>query len=397
MEFEYPVVRPTIPEFDEVADEFREIFASKRLTTAARTEALEAQAARLLDVRFAVAVSSCTTGLLLTMRALELSGEVIIPSYAFNSCAASVLWAGLTPVLCDCRAGTLTLDVASAEQVTGDDTVAVMPVSVFGMPPDILEIEALARRHGLKIIHDSAMGLGARYRGRYLGGFGDVEVFSLSTKKLVTGVEGGLVTTDSEDLAEAVRQMREYGRGPGGNDFVHLGMSARFSELHAVIAMHSLSRIELLREARRAHIRRFRSALDDLPGVGFFDDPPDRESGGLLMLLRVDEALSGISRDEVMRRLSEKGVETSRYFYPALHQQRMLSQFPYRRACDLSVSERMAREVLAIPLYTEMTDIQIDDICERIRQVFLHGSEPRSINPQIGQYSREVNNAADRQ
>ena len=374
MEFEYPVVRPTIPEFDEIADEFREIFASKRLTTAAKTEAFEAQAAQLLDVEFAVAVSSCTAGLVMTLRAMELSGEVIVPSYAFNSCAASVLWAGLRPVLCDCRESTLTLDVASTEQVIGDDTVAVMPVAVYGMPPDILEIEALAHRHGLKVVYDSAMGLGARYREKYLGGFGDVEIFSLSTRKLVTGVEGGLVTTNSEDLAAAVRQMREYGRSPDGKDFAILGMSARFSELHAVIAMHSLSRIEFLRAARRAHIRRFRSALDDLPGVGFFDDPPDRESGGLLMLIRVDEARAGISRDELMRRLSKNGVQTSRYFFPALHQQSMLSQFPYRRASDLSVSERMAGEVLAIPLYTEMTEFQIDDIAERVRQVFLQGS-----------------------
>ena len=374
MEFEYPVVRPTLPEFDEVADEFREIFASRQLTTAARTEALEAHATRLLGVRFAVAVSSCTAGLVLSMRALKLSGEVIIPSYAFNSCAASVLWAGLKPVLCDCRADTLTLDVASAERATGDDTVAVMPVAVYGMPPDILEIEALARRHGLNIVYDSAMGLGARYREKYLGGFGDVEIFSFSTKKLVTGVEGGLVTTNSEDLAASVRQMRDYGRSPDRKDFALLGMSARFSELHAVIAMHNLSRVDFLREARKAHIRRFRSALEDLPGVGFVDDPPDRESGGLLMLLRIDEKRTGISRDEAMRRLSEKGIQTSRYFYPALHQQSMLSDYPHRRATDLSVSERMAREVLAIPLYTEMTEAQIDDIAGRIRQAFLEGS-----------------------
>ena len=370
MEFEYPVFRPTIPEFDEIADEFREVFASNRLTISAKTEAFEAQACRLLDVEFAVAVSSCTAGLVMAMRALDIAGEVIIPSYSFNSCAASVLWAGLKPVLCDCRESTLTLSVASAEQVVGEDTVAIMPVAVYGMPPDIVELEELARMHGVKVIYDSAMGLGSRYRGKYLGGFGDMEIFSLSTRKLVTGVEGGLVTTNSKELAAAVRQMREYGRGSDGMDFVHLGMSARFSELHAVIATHNLSRIEFLRTARKAHIKRFRSLLDDIPGVGFFDDPSDRESGGLLMLLRVDEVRAGMSRDEAMRRLSEAGVQTSRYFYPALHQQSVLSKFAFRRALDLSVSERMAEQVLAVPLYTEMTEGQIDDIAERVRRVF---------------------------
>ena len=381
MAFEYPVVRPTIPDFDEVETEFREIFASKRLTTSAKTEAFEEKAAQLLDVDFAVAVSSCTVGLVMAMRALDIAGEVIIPSYAFNSCAASVLWAGLKPVLCDCRASTLTLDVGSAEQLIGDDTVAIMPVAVYGMPPDVLEIEALSRLHGMKVICDSAMGLGARYREKYLGGFGDVEVFSLSTKKLVTGVEGGLVTTNSADLAAAIRRMREYGRSSDGEDFVNLGMSARFSELHAVIATHNLSRIESMRVARKAHIRRFRSILNDIPGVGFFHDPPDRESGGLLMLLRVDELRAGVTREDAMRRLSEMGVQTSRYFYPALHQQSMLSGFPCRRASDLSVSERMARQVLAIPLYTEMTENQIDEIAERVRGVFLARTVSRGQSP----------------
>lgn len=374
MEFEYPVVRPTIPEFDEIETEFREIFANNRLTTSAKTEALEAKAAQLLDVEFAVAVSSCTTGLAMAMRALEIAGEVIVPSYAFNSCAASVLWAGLKPVLCDCRGNTLTLDVGSAEQLIGDETAAIMPVAVYGMPPDVLEIEELARLHGMKVIYDSAMGLGARYRGKYLGGFGNVEVFSLSTKKLVTGVEGGLVTTNSPDLAARIRRMREYGRSSDGEDFASLGMSARFSELHAVIATHNLSRIEMMKVARKAHIRHFQSVLNDIPGVGFFHDPPDRESGGLLMLLRVDELRAGMSREEAMRRLSETGVQTSRYFYPALHQQSVLSRFPCRRASDLSVSERMAKQVLAIPLYTEMTESQICDIAERVHRVFLSGT-----------------------
>lgn len=375
MEFEYPIVRPTIPELEEVVDEFREIFISKSLTTSTKTEAFEAQVAQLLDVEFVVALSSCTTGLVMTLRALDLSGEVIVPSYAFNSSATSVLWAGLTPVLCDCREDTLTLDVVSAEQMIGDHTVAIMPIAIYGVPPDILEIEELARSYGLKIIYDSAMGLGSRYRGKYLGAFGDAEVFSLSTKKLITAIDGGLVTTDCQRLASTVRQMRDYGRSPGGKDFAYLGMSARFSELHAVIAMHNLSRIETIMATRRTHIQRFRSVLYDIPGLGFFDDPSDRKSCGLLMLLRVDEVQTGISRDEVMLRLAVKGVQTSRYFYPPLHQQTVFSQFPYRRAPDLSVSERMANQVLAIPLYTEMTETEIDIIAERVRQVFLQTTD----------------------
>jgi len=363
----YPVYRASVPSFEELGEDFREVLASGQLSNGPRTRALEEHVAALLGVGHVVAVSSCTTGLALTLRALDLEGEIVIPSYAFSSAGTAAVWAGLTPAFCDCRSDTLTIDVASARSAIGPRTVAIMPVATYGMPPDIDAITALARERGLKVVYDSAMGLGSRYRGRALGGFGDAEVFSLSTRKLVTGVEGGLVTTGDEALAQRVRRMRDYGRREDRLDFVDLGLSARFSELHAVIAKRNLARIDEVKAARAAHVRRFTAALEDIPGLGMFRDPPDRESGNLLLLLRIDPEEAGCTRDDVMRALEARGIETSRYWYPPLHRQAALARRPHRCAPSLEATERAADRWFAVPLYDRMSDAEIDEIASEVR------------------------------
>ncbi len=367
--YRYPILRPSLPAFDDVAEEFRVLFDSTALTTARHTEALEREVGQVLGVRNVIALSSCTTGLVFAMKAMNLQGEVIVPSYTFNSSGLAVHWAGLTPVFCDCIEGTLNIDPDSAQAALSDRTVAVMPVAVYGLAPDIDAIERMAAARGLKVIYDSAMGLGSRYRGRYLGGFGDAEVFSLSTKKLVTGVEGGLVTTNDDQLAAVIRRMRDYGRSTDSPDFVDVGLSARFSELHAVIARHNLARLDSVTRDRRGVVARYRRALGAIPGVGFVEEPADCEANGLMMVIRIDAAQAGVTRDELMAALAVRGIQASRYFYPPLHRQGVYQSIPHRCAPSLEVSERVGGQVLALPIYTGMRDEAIAEIAGAVREV----------------------------
>lgn len=369
MKVRYPILRPGLPDFDEVADEFRALFSSGAVTTAAHTEALEREVGQVLGVRNVIALSSCTTGLVFAMKAMNLQGEVIVPSYTFNSSGLAVHWAGLKPVFCDCVEGTLNIDIGSAQAALSERTVAMMPVSVYGLPPDIDAIARMAAGRGLKVIYDSAMGLGSRYRGRHLGGFGDVEVFSLSTKKLVTGVEGGLVTTNDDGLAAVIRRMRDYGRGTESPDFVDVGLSARFSELHAVIARHSLTRLDALTRDRRDVVARYLKALAGVPGIGFIEETADCQANGLMMVIKVDVAQAGVTRDALMAGLAARGIQASRYFYPPLHRQRVYERIPHGRASSLEVSERVGGQVLALPIYTGMGDDAIAEIAGAVRDI----------------------------
>ena len=169
--------------------------------------------------------------------------------------------AGATPVFADITPGTYTLDPQSVEKALTDRTAAIIPVNVFGCPPDYDAYEHLARRHGLPLVYDSAQGLGSKFQTQdgswlYAGNFGDAEVFSLSPTKVVSAMEGGLITTQNTDLAQQLRQMRDYGKSSNGEDIEWLGLSARVPEINAIVGRHSFTYIEE-RIAHRQDLVRF--------------------------------------------------------------------------------------------------------------------------------------------
>ena len=213
-----PIIRPTLPPREEVAREIEESWRTGTVTVGARTRELEGEAARALGVREAIAVSSCTAGLMLVPQALELppEGEVLLPSFTFTATGQPLLWNRLVPVFCDCRPGTLTLDPEDVLRNVTAKTVAICAATVYGLPPDVDELADVGRRKGLPVYYDSAQGLGATVRDRPVGGFGVCETFSLSPTKVVTAIEGGLVTTNDATLAARFRAMRDYGKDPNG-------------------------------------------------------------------------------------------------------------------------------------------------------------------------------------
>jgi dTDP-4-amino-4,6-dideoxygalactose transaminase len=367
----YPIIRPSLPRLDEIAAELGRVLQSGMVTTSEYTRRFEAQVAEYVDAEHVIAVSSCTSGLMLVLRALGLSGEVIVPSFTFTATGLAAVWSGLTPVFCDCVDTTLTLDPDSVAAAIGPKTTAIMPVPVFGVPCDIEPLLALARERGLKVVFDSAQALGATYKGRPQGGFGDAEVFSLSPTKVITAVEGGLITTQSGELARDLRRMRDYGKNAGGSDITDLGLSARFSEVHAVIGSHNLARAAELRAARRRHIARMQALLGDLPGARFLDTPPDRQSSGIYMVMRVDPGAAPQTRDELISRLAAEGVQAKAYFAPPLHRQAVYANVAHRLAPSLRVSERAAAECMAIPLYADMSDSEIQELAGRVRVAYL--------------------------
>ena len=223
-----------MPAWDEVVDDLKAVWSSPQITVGRYVKELEALVAERLGVPHVIAVSSCTSGLMLAIRAMKLQGEVIVPPFTWCASGQALLWHDIEPVMADVLPGTYTLDPASVESVITSRTSAIMPVTVFGVPPEVNELEAIAQKHGLRVLYDSAQAMGSSYRGRPMGGFGDIEVFSMSPTKVATSVEGGLITTNNEKLATAIRKLRDYGKGPGG-DIIDLGLSARQSELHAVV------------------------------------------------------------------------------------------------------------------------------------------------------------------
>ena len=212
----YPIICPTLPDPAELQADMKTIFSSGRVTVGEQVAGLEGDVCERTGVAHTIAVSSGTSGLMLLLRALKLpeGSEVITPSFTFAATSHALLWNGLVPVFCDSDPQMFTMDVKAAEALISEKTSAIYPVCVFGVPPDLDACQQLAQKYGLALLFDSAQGLGSTYKGKAVGNFGIGEAFSLSPTKVVTAMEGGLITTNQDDLATQLRYMRDYAKPP---------------------------------------------------------------------------------------------------------------------------------------------------------------------------------------
>ncbi len=369
-----PIVKPTLHDFAEVVAEFRQAWESGGVTTGSFTRQFEAAVEEKLRVPQAVMVQSCTAGLMLVLRAMEVQGEVILPAFTWTATAHAVMWNGLTPVFADIIPEVYTLDPTAASRAITPRTAVIIPVNVFGCPPDYAAWERLAQDHQLPLIYDSAQGLGSQFLGpdgtwRYSGGFGEAEVFSMSPTKVVSAMEGGLITTHNRTLAEKLRQLRDYGKTAGAEDIAWLGLSARVPEINAIVARHNFAHMDALVTRRRELIATYKAKLADLPGVTFQQIPRGYKTSGNYFTLFVNPEQARCNRDEAYDQLQKRGIQAKKYFHPALHLQEVYRELgrPYRG--KLPVTETASARGLALPLFSHMTQETLFQVIRQVREI----------------------------
>ena len=362
------IIRPTLFDPAEMMAEIREIFSSGSVTVSKYVKLFEQECARYLSVKEAVAVSSATSGLILAVKGLGLKGEVIVPSFTFTATVHSLIWNGLTPIFVDCEEGTYNIDVKEIEKKIMSKTSAIMPVYIFGNPPRIKELENIAEKNNLKLVFDSAQAFGAEYGGVRAGGFGDCEVFSLSPTKVLTAIEGGLVTTNNIKLAQYLRRARDYGKR--GEDIECVGLSARMSELHALVGLKNLGNVDKCLKTRRDLIALYQRLLKDINGISFQEVLPGNKSSGNYMVIFIDEKRFGMSRDKLYEALKAENIETKKYFYPAVHLQEAYRAFREAYEGKLPVTEKASRTGLALPLYGHMEPVTVEKVCWAIMRIY---------------------------
>jgi len=359
----FPFMRPSLPELSHVFAEYQPAYHNGVLTNAGLVSRLEAAVAERLSVKHCVAVSSCTSGLMMVLRALALKGEVILPSFTFFATGHSVLWNGLKPVFADCDPQTWNLSPADVERKITADTSAILAVHMYGNPCDVAELEAIARRHNLKLVFDAAHAFGSEYHGVPTGSFGDAEVFSLSPTKLLVAGEGGLVTTNDANLAAAVRAMRNYG-DVGAYDPKWLGLNARMTEFNAAMALAGLPLVKAKVQRRSQIAQMYTEKLSRIPGICFQKvHPGDTHTYKDYSVLVVPEII-GLTRDLLAESLRTENIETKKYFYPPLHQQHLYSIFHEFGATDLLQTEHVANNILSLPIYESLSDETICTIAD---------------------------------
>ncbi|NND04392.1 MAG: DegT/DnrJ/EryC1/StrS family aminotransferase [Acidimicrobiia bacterium] len=345
-----PFARPTIEEPGRILGDIEAALASGMVTNSSLVRELETKAAAEFEVEHCVAVASCTLGLMLVIQAIDPQGPVLVPSFTFAASAHAVAWNGREILFADCDPDTWLL---RPEDVYGDPAL-IMGVHISGVPVDYAGLAEVATDVGADLMFDAAHGAGSRVlvdgQLRPLGGFGRAEVFSLTPTKVLSGAEGGLITTNDAELAERLRLARDYGN-PGDYDMRFAGLNARLSELHAAVALASLDHLETRVDHRNAVADRYRLLMAEIPGVGFQSVPDGSRSSYKDFTILINEAEFGASRDTVVAALAAEGVPTRPYYSPPVHRQ---TAYAHVVSPELPNTDRLASQVISLPMWSHL-------------------------------------------
>jgi dTDP-4-amino-4,6-dideoxygalactose transaminase len=357
-----PLTKVRLPDLPGLRRRLDIILESGILTEGAAGRELEERVAQRLGVPHVVAVSSCTTGLMLVLRALGATGQVVMPSFTFAATAHAAHWVGGTPVWAEVDRVSLTLDPSDAAHLVAGAS-ALMATHVYGTPCQVERLQDVADAAGVPLVYDAAHGLGSMRRGRPVGSFGTAEVFSMSPTKVAVAGEGGLVATADEGLAEEVRLGRGYGN-PGDYDCLFPGLNGRMSELHAAVALSSLASLDE-RVARRGEmVRLFHQVTAGLPGLSFpVVDEGDVSTYKDLTLI-IDPERFGLGAAQLAVVLMSEGVDSRRYSHPPVHRQKAYASTPRER--ELPVTDEVADRVLTVPLWSHMAGETVRQVAELV-------------------------------
>jgi perosamine synthetase len=362
-----PLSAPDItePEIEAVANVLR----SPRLSLGPLMVEFEQSIADYVHAAHAVAVNSGTSGLHLAMLALGISegDEVIVPSFTFIAAANAIRYVGATPVFVDIDPVTLNLDPERVEAAITPKTRAIIVVHTFGIPAEMTALLQIASRHNLRVVEDACESLGAEYQGKKVGPLGDVGVFAFYPNKQITTGEGGMLVTNSADVAASARSLRNQGRRDSGDWFQHteVGYNYRISEINCALGLEQMKRIDAILTRRAQVAAHYHSLLraDSRLILSPLSVPTGKISW-FVYVVRLSRHSRQTDRDRIMQDLAASGIATGRYFAP-IHLQPCYHT--YRNSnLHLPVTESESARSIALPFYNRLTDAQIERVCERL-------------------------------
>jgi perosamine synthetase len=334
-------------------------------------DAFEKKFAEYIGVGYATTVANGTAALHLALAALGIgpNDEVIVPDLTIISCALAPLYVGAKPVLVDVDPDTGNLDPTKIEAAITTQTKAIMVVHLYGHAVDMDPIMAIAKKHGLYVIEDAAEAHGAEYKGRRLGSLGDIACFSFYGNKIVTCGEGGMVVSNHQDLIDKVATLKNLAHSPGKR-FWHeiVGYNYRLTNMQAALGLGELENIEKYIAQKRSMRQAYDELLSDIPYLALPMVKPYAASVFWMYNVLVTKD-SPISRDDLMKKLKEKGVDTRTYFYP-LHHQPVLTKLYEYQDNEFPITNDLSQRGFYLPSGLALTSVQIKAVAQAIQEIF---------------------------
>jgi dTDP-4-amino-4,6-dideoxygalactose transaminase len=361
------VGRPNIGSRERFLQRVNEMFDRRWLSNdGPLLKEFEQRIADITGTKHAIAVCNATAGIELASKALELKGEVILPSYTFVATAHALQWQGITPVFADMDPATHNIDPAKIEEVITPQTTGIVGVHVWGRACNTEAIEAIAARHNLKVMYDASHGFGCSIGGRMLGSFGECEVFSFHATKFINCFEGGVVTTNNDSLADKMRLMRNFGF-VDYDKVVYLGINGKMNEVCAAMGLTNLEAMDDIVAINRRNYLAYCDGLRSMPGVSVIRYEPKEKNNYQYVVIEVDPDVCPRNRDEIVEALHAENVIARKYFWPGCHRME-----PYRTTQPdawnrLPETERVAAKVIVLPTGQTVSAKAVQKICRIIQ------------------------------
>lgn len=362
--FDHPlhVGRPNIGSREEFIKYVDDIFDRRWLSNnGPLVQEFEQRVADRLGTKHCVAMCNGTVALEIAIRALGLEGEVIVPSYTFVATAHALSWQAITPVFADIDPATHTLDPTAVRRMITPRTTGIIGVHLWGRAAPVEALQDIADEHGLKLMFDAAHAFGCSHHGKMIGNFGRCEVFSLHATKFFNTFEGGAVITNDDELAEAMRLMRNFGFS-GMDNVIHPGTNGKMIEVAAAMGLVNLDAIDSVIEANRRNYQAYREGLSGIPGISLLPFSEDERNNYQYVVMEVGEDCP-VSRDQIIKALHAENILARKYFWPGCH-----NMTPYRELYPhagllLPNTQKVADRVVVLPTGTTLNNEDIGAIC----------------------------------
>lgn len=332
----------------------------------------------MLGVKHCIAMCNGTVALEIAIRALGLTGEVIVPSMTFIATVHALQWQEVTPIFCDIAPGEFHVDPEKVERLITPRTTGIIGVHLWGRPCEVDSLSEIAVRWNLKLLFDAAHAFGCTHNGRMVGNFGHAEVFSFHATKCVNTFEGGAIVTNDDELAAKIRLMTNFGFG-GTDKVIYIGTNGKMNEVSAAMGITSLDDFSTFVEVNRRNYYNYVKELTGIRGLRLLMYDEKESNNYHYIVLEIDEAVTGLTRDQLVEVLKAENILARRYFYPGCH-----NMEPYRSYFPLSSlwlqeTEKMAKRVLVLPTGAAVDAATIQKISEIVRLTVSHGREIREM------------------